>query len=321
MTVPVVHSLTHTYRDVRVTVVSRPFAAPLFSGISDNVNFKGVDVKHNYKGICGMRRLAGELRHAGVTHVADLHDVLRTKVLRTFLRLSGCRVSVFDKGKRGKRRLIKLGPKRTAALPHTVERYHEAFVRFGLDFPLRFDRLPDTGCSFPEDDVPWLGLAPFAAHAPKTYPQEMLCKAVELVRAQRPDVRIFVFSSRSEARKLQTQAPKALHQAVYCALSCDGLQDELAVMSHLSCLVSMDSGNAHLAALTGTRVITLWGGTHPYAGFSAWRQPPELSLQADLPCRPCSVFGKKDCRFGDLRCMKAIPPETVARTILQNLRT
>ncbi|MCH5182009.1 MAG: glycosyl transferase family 1, partial [Prevotellaceae bacterium] len=85
------------------------------------------------------------------------------------------------------------------------------------------------------------------------------------------------------------------------------------------CMLSMDSGNAHLAALTGTRVVTLWGPTHPHAGFSAFGQSPADNIQADLPCRPCSIYGNKPCRFGDLRCMKALSPEMVADVLLKIL--
>lgn len=319
MTVPVIDSLAHARRDIRITVVSRSFAAPLFAAMPENVDFVSADIYGRHKGICGMRRLAGELRRMGVTHTADMHDVLRTRALRTFLRWSGCRIAVIDKGRREKRHLIKAGATCTAALPHTIERYRRTLLRFGLDFPLTFNCLHFAQVPSSESDTPALGLAPFAAHAPKAYPLDLLCAAVDIVRQQCPGLRLFIFSSRAEAEKLRDEARKALHGAIYCALACEGLRDELAVMSRLDCMLSMDSGNAHLAALTGTRVVTLWGPTHPHAGFSAFGQSPADNIQADLPCRPCSIYGNKPCRFGDLRCMKALSPEMVADVLLKIL--
>ena len=78
----------------------------------------------------------------------------------------------------------------------------------------------------------------------------------------------------------------------------------------------MDSGNMHLASLVGTRVLSIWGATHPYAGFMGFGQHESDCIQRDLNCRPCSVYGNKKCRLGDYRCMD-IPSEEVTERILQ----
>ena len=82
-------------------------------------------------------------------------------------------------------------------------------------------------------------------------------------------------------------------------------------MSHLDVMISMDSSNMHLASLTGTPVVSIWGATHPYAGFLGWGQTAENAIQIDLECRPCSIFGQKPCRRGDYACMNRIAPETI----------
>ncbi len=35
----------------------------------------------------------------------------------------------------------------------------------------------------------------------------------------------------------------------------------------------------HLASLTGTRVVSVWGATHPYCGFMGWQQKEEDAIQ------------------------------------------
>ena len=45
------------------------------------------------------------------------------------------------------------------------------------------------------------------------------------------------------------------------------LKEELQKISELETMVSMDSANMHLASLVGTRCVSVWGSTHPYAGF------------------------------------------------------
>src|SRR5690606_31372160 len=73
-------------------------------------------------------------------------------------------------------------------------------------------------------------------------------------------------------------------------------KEELALISQLHLMLAMDSGNAHLAALFGVPTLTLWGVTHPYAGFYPFKQDPQNALLADrdlFPLIPTSVYGKK----------------------------
>ena len=88
-------------------------------------------------------------------------------------------------------------------------------------------------------------------------------------------------------------------------------------MSNLDLMLSMDSGNGHMAAMFGVPVITMWGNTHPFAGFVPFRQPIENSLLPDTetyPFLPTSVYGNKIVPdYTD--CMKTIQPETVANKI------
>jgi ADP-heptose:LPS heptosyltransferase len=73
----------------------------------------------------------------------------------------------------------------------------------------------------------------------------------------------------------------------------------------------MDSGNMHLASLYGVPVVSIWGATHPFAGFYGFGQDHSNAVQADLYCRPCSVFGNKPCYRGDWACMHMIEPRQV----------
>lgn len=57
-------------------------------------------------------------------------------------------------------------------------------------------------------------------------------------------------------------------------------------------MISMDSSNLHLASLLGGPVVSVWGATHPFVGFSGNKQPAEYTVQLEMPCRPCSVYGK-----------------------------
>jgi ADP-heptose:LPS heptosyltransferase len=86
-------------------------------------------------------------------------------------------------------------------------------------------------------------------------------------------------------------------------------------MSHLDGMVTMDSGNMHLASLVACPVISVWGATHTLAGFYGWNQNPDDAVQIELDCRPCSIYGNKECHRGDYACLNEISPETLAQRI------
>ena len=77
----------------------------------------------------------------------------------------------------------------------------------------------------------------------------------------------------------------------------------------------MDSANMHLASMYNVPVLSIWGATHPFAGFMGWGQPEDYVLSIDLPCRPCSVYGNKPCYRGDHACMQGIDTEKIISKI------
>ncbi len=96
------------------------------------------------------------------------------------------------------------------------------------------------------------------------------------------------------------------------------LGEELELMSKLRVMVSMDSANMHLASLVGTRVVSIWGATHPNAGFLGIGQRESDCVQRELTCRPCSIYGKRKCKYGDYRCMDIAPEEIVRKLTVDN---
>lgn len=94
------------------------------------------------------------------------------------------------------------------------------------------------------------------------------------------------------------------------------LTEELKKISELELMISMDSANMHLASLMGTRCVSVWGATHPYAGFLGFGQHEEDVVQVkDLTCRPCSVFGDKECYRGDWACLEELDVQKIVEKI------
>ena len=99
-------------------------------------------------------------------------------------------------------------------------------------------------------------------------------------------------------------------------------QEELHFISNLDVMLSMDSGNAHIAAMLGVNVITLWGATHPFAGFAPFNQPLENCLTSDrnqYPLLPTSVYGNKKVE-GYEEVMRTISSAMVVEKIQNSLK-
>lgn len=328
MTVPVLWTVARRYPQHRFTVLSRESMRPLFLQMPDNVNFRGVNLKdEHYKGILGMIRLYRELvQELHFDAVADLHDVLRTKVLRTCAWLNGKRVKFIDKGKSEKRQLVRSQNKILRQLPTSFDNYSKVFADLGIPVPA-LDFLSIYGqergdFSRVQEFLPprregekWVGIAPFAAHQGKIYPLHLMEQVVGLLNQER-GVRIFLFGAGDKELSVLRQWASKYPQVILP----EGLrmERELILMSHLDVMLSMDSANMHLASLVNTPVLSIWGATHPYAGFMGYGQSSENAIQLDnLDCRPCSVFGNKPCLRGDYACLNGITPQHVVDRVLQ----
>ena len=168
-----------------------------------------------------------------------------------------------------------------------------------------------TGIS---DDLK-IGVAPYAMHKLKIWPEEYMIRLLQMI-SEKHKARFFLFGGKEDSDKLNL-----LQERIPDSQNTSGLlnlDEELALMSRLDLMIAMDSSNMHMAALSGIKVVSIWGGTDPLCGFGAWKQPEEhiISIPVDqLTCRPCTVFGTGECRRGDLACMNWLTPEIVLKRI------
>jgi len=330
MTVPVVYSACRCYPDIQFVMVTRPTMANIFVNAPQNLIVLGIDVKDRYKGPRGMLRLISTLDcKYHFDAFIDLHDVIRTRLMGLFGRLRGIRTIRFDKGRGAKRQLTRSHNKVMLPLPSQRARFREAFFKAGLPIEYRFDGLYGGRAMadqklFGKITPPkpggerWVGVAPFAAHAGKIYPPEMMLKVVQMLAAE-PNMRVFLFGGGAdEQRKLEEWSKKFANVDSLAGKRC-GFAAELALLNHLDAIVSMDSANMHLAAIAGCPTISVWGATHPYCGFKGWRQSDADMVQLPLGCRPCSVFGDKPCQSNDYLCLSAIKPEVIFNKIMEKV--
>jgi ADP-heptose:LPS heptosyltransferase len=321
MTVPVIKNLLAQNPALKITFVSTPFVAPFFKDI-DRLYFYPIQVK-DYKGIVGIYNLAKKIKSdIAFDAIADLHNVLRTKLLRLFL--PNRNNAVINKGRKEKKQLTKPTHKIFKQLKTSFQRYADVFLKLGLPIELNKEMgitnvLPNIALLpfVKQGNEKIIGIAPFAKHHAKMYPLRKMLELIKELLKQEQN-RLLLFASSEEMKQLDLN--EINHPHLFVMAGKLSFADELNVIAQLDVMVSMDSANMHLASLYNVPVVSLWGGTHPFAGFYGWGQAEENILQMDMPCRPSSVFGNKPCPIhGDAGCMQDITPQMVVEEVQQML--
>lgn len=326
MTVPVLRALVAQHPEVKITVVSRVFYKPIFKNIP-NVNFFSAHVHHRHKGLLGLFRLYKDLKSKGVTEFADLHNVLRSKIIRTLFSFSGIKTATVDKGRAEKAALTRAENKIFKPLSTMFERYATVFEQLGFSLDLSNPVFPpkqklDTEIVdlIGENYQKLIGIAPFAQYDSKVYPFDLMQQVIDKLASTKTH-KILLFGGGKKEIELLDSISKDKENVLVVAGQLK-FKQELQLISNLDLMLSMDSGNAHLAAMLGVKVITLWGDTHPFAGFSPFNQPLENALTADrglFPKLPTSVYGNKKVA-GYENSMRTILPINVVEKITLSLK-
>lgn len=294
MIIPVLRALTQQHPELKITVLTRAFFKPFFRSLN-NVEVFNADVKGEHKGVLGLKKLSKELNKKEFQVVADLHNVLRSKILKKFLNYN--QFCAIDKGRKDKKQLV--SGKEFKQLKTTHQRYADVFSGLGYpinlsnpDFPKAIElssKLKDLLGNYSSKIV---GIAPFAAHDGKMYPLSLMKDVIENLSKT---YTVVLFGGGKYESEILNDYQNCFENTFNLANKVS-LDEELDVISNLDVMLSMDSGNAHIAAMLGVKVVTIWGVTHPFAGFAPFNQPETHALIVDrtkFPLVPTSVYGNK----------------------------
>lgn len=319
--VPLLDSLDRKYPENRFFVLSRNFLAPIFSSFR-HVTFVGADIRGKHKGLKGIFSLYRQLKLEKFDIVIDLQRNCRTQILWWLFRLSGVKQTVvINKHKKSIKRLIKKGAVHYRQLKSIFEKYAETFAKVHLTTDEAFvsllkadmDERKKIAEIYGEKDGKWIGIAPFSIARGKTLPFRKTKNVIQYFDTQ-PNTKIFLFGA-GEMENEMLGDWETVFNHVYAVHTSLKLNEELALMEQLDVMISMDSANMHLAALTNTPVISIWGETHPYAGFLGWKQPYQNCVGVSFSCRPCTEHHNKRCRYGDYRCLESIPSARIIEKV------
>lgn len=315
MVVPVLSAFTQQYPTIKITLLTTEFFRPFFRDLN-NVNVIAADIKGEHKGVFGLYRLVKDLKKKHIDAVADLHNVIRSNILKYFF---GRTVFIqINKGRADKRALTT--GKEFKQLKTTQQRYADVFEELGFKidltkpvFPGRSNLSKKVKEIIGQGKKKWIGIAPFAQYESKMYPLDLMGKVIKTLSKT---YHIILFGGGKKEVKILNTFEDQYNNVTNLAGKLS-LDEELDVISNLEMMLSMDSGNAHVAAMLGVKVITIWGVTHPFAGFYPFHQVKENALLADrsqYPKIPTSVYGNKYPE-NYKNASKTISPELIVEKI------
>ena len=323
MTIPVLYPVCKANSGTRFIMLTKKWPASMFHDRPANLMVVGIDTK-DYKGVFGLRRLASKLRKQyQIDAVADLHNVLRTRIIGLFMRLHGIDVKRLDKQRDRRKALV--NHREGEPITPTVERYRQVFEQLGLDAPDNFTRLFDgkelPSCPMVLDKPQgerWIAVSPFSAHQGKVYPLELMEQVIDKL-VERKNYRVFLMGGGKDEKIALRPIARKYKNVISMAEVKHTFIDEFALLAQCDLMLTMDSANMHLAALMGLKSITIWGATAPQCGFQGYGKTSDDDIQLDMECRPCSIYGERECKFDDYRCMSRIRPEQVVSQVLATL--
>ncbi len=319
LTVPIVREVA---RYNRVIVLTKPLFRDFFLGIQ-NVVVISADTSGAHKGLMGLFRLYHAIEsNEKIDLVLDLHNVIRSRILSVIYRISGRKVFTIDKGRKAKKRFIRK-PEQDDLI-HTTERYRRVFDIAGIktgnplmtafvisDKERAFANNYLSGPEFQNKKL--IVVAPFAKHLTKQWPISLM-KVLLSDLAQTGKVHTFLLGGKNEKESLSDLAAGLDNTTVLAGELT--IRQELATMSMMDVMISMDSSNLHMAAVSGIKTISLWGGTHPGIGFGPIGSQSHSIIQIpleEIECRPCTIYGKGDCRLKEnkFKCLYYIRPQMI----------
>jgi len=267
--------------------------------------------------------LVAELRAGRWTHRLDLHDSLRSRMVRWQV---GGAWTTYPKYRLNRTLLIATRRRLGGALGPVAERYFEA----ARDLDVTPDGGPPEFFLTREAEAAaerflvehrlgqWrrlVALVPGAAHATKRWPE---AHWMELIDRLAPEHDLLVLGGPAERDLGARLAPDGIPGRASAA-GAFSLVTSGALLRRADVVVTGDTGLLHLATAVGTPAVALYGPGVREFGFFPYRGRATV-LERDLPCRPCRAHGGEQCPLGHHRCMTDLTPDLVLDALRAPIR-
>lgn len=322
-----VEQLREANPQARIIVVTTPAAASLMRHAASVDEVVIYDKRGADAGVAGILRMTRQLRRLRVDLVFGLQRSVRTSLVAA---LSGARMSIgfahaaasflydcrvpwdlhIHETERNRTMLRLFSDAAEIAVPRTV--------RF-VDTPYSSETRQTS--TSPEPAIPQptmtapihrgrIVLAPGSVWATKRWPESSWIALASALVQEGYAVELL---GGPDDHALCTRIAHAA--GAYCPSSPTALPHSLLRLRAADVLVTNDSAPTHLAALVGTRTVTIFGSTVPGFGFGP-RGPRDAVIEnTEAACRPCGRHGRTSCPLGTMVCMTGISVQTVLNVV------
>lgn len=311
MCLPVIKAFQNKHPSHRISILTKEVFCPLFSELS-NVQLIGLQKEEGTFSL--LQRI---LKLQSFDLVMDLHSSLRSRIICSTLALKGAKTHKIDKRKSAKKKFLKTTNSLLKPITSQVQAYVNVIQHFGFDLSTK--DLSTIKKEKKSTNKIYIGVAPFAAHSSKTYPEDLMRALIERLCTTNPNIEVILFGAPGNQQQLLKEWCGNSIQLKTNSGMC--LKNELNVMSQLDLMISMDSANGHMAVNYNVPVITIWGSTHPFSGYQPLFQPLQNSFLPDYqmyPKLPSSIFGEREIR-GYEDAMRSINQESIILRIKEIL--
>jgi heptosyltransferase-2 len=155
-------------------------------------------------------------------------------------------------------------------------------------------------------------IAPGARHATKRWLPERFAELCDQLKRNYEAEVVLVggMEDRDLCHAIQSQCT----ESIIDASGSTSFIETARIIDTADVVVSNDSGVMHIAAARRVPVVAIFGSTVPAFGFAPYGTP-NIVVEKDVPCRPCTHIGREHCPLGHFDCMKEIQTTDVLTAV------
>jgi ADP-heptose:LPS heptosyltransferase len=299
LTFPLVCALREKYPTARIDFVVKKEYREVLAFCEGISNVFEVDTS---AGRNGLDRLRDAFKKNNYTHVLDLHNNFRSRILR---RGVGESLSPINKRSLQRWLLVKLKLNLLKNAPDIIGRYFETARVLGIVDSGKGPSIAHSSTRNPK----LVAIAPGARHWNKRWPKENF---IEVARRLLEDgYNVELYGSADERTLIEEISTTLASDRVKNLAGELSIKESMERLSHASLAMTNDSGLMHISNALSIPTISIFGPTVREFGFMPRGDHAIVVQNEGLSCRPCTAIGRADCPKGHFRCMKEITPENI----------
>ena len=321
LTTPLLRILRNLYPQSRIDFLTTSQMQSVFKHNPNIDNLYTISRKSNFTELSKKRReLSGKDKY---DIVIDLQNNVKSRYLRLHL---GKKILTFDK-----RRLYKLKLVYLKKIPSDYALIPDLYIKTareigaepdgkGLEFWLPTDKQTGFYTKFVDkegkNNKMDIVIAPGAYHFTKRWPKEHFVSLIRLLIDT--GYRVSLLGGKEDIR-LGEYFESIFKDKITNYIGKTDLSGSAEVIDKHGVVITNDTAIMHIAAARRTPVIALFGSTVRQFGFTPYNAPHKI-IEKNIPCRPCTHYGKAHCPKKHFKCMNLITPEEVHTevTVIKN---